>query len=265
METAMMAYFKWSVYIWQLFWNNGYYQYLLLAAAVYLLIFHRKKRSVRQALAVSAIVLAIFFFPLTAKVIVFCIGGSVYWRVFWLLPIIPVIALAATEFLRARRSKLTQTVLLLACCAAIAVSGKDMFTDGVYVRTANAQKVPDDVAQICDMIKAEAEKDGLESFRVMGDEYLSSYLRVYDPSVKQAYGRWGRNPVNNSCRHVYHLMKKEEPRKYRKIARLSRKGKCTFLVITVPDEKTKYIERYHYVEIGRVGEYRVYQLEETDQ
>lgn len=259
----MMAYFKWSVYIWQLFWNNGYYQYLLLAAALYLLIFHRKERSTRQVLVYSAIVLFIFFFPLSAKVIVFCIGGNVYWRVFWLLPIIPVIAFAATKFLRSRRSKLVQTVLLLVCCAAIAISGRDMFTDGVYVRTANAQKVPEDVAQICDTINAEAEKDGLDDFLVMGDEYLSSYLRVYDPSVRQAYGRWGRNPVNNPCRRVYHLMKKEEPRKYRKIARLSKKGGCDFLVISVPEEKTPSIERFHYVQIGEVGEYRIYQLEET--
>lgn len=260
----MMAYFKWSIYIWQLFWNKGYYQYLLLAAAVYLLIFHRKKRSTRQVLIYSAFVLFIFFFPLSAKVIVFCIGGSVYWRVFWLLPIIPLIALAATEFLRSRRSKLTQAALLLVCCAAIAVSGRDMFTDGVYVRTGNAQKVPDDVAQICDTIKAEAEKDGLDDFLVMGDEYLSSYLRVYDPSVSQAYGRWGRDPVNNSCRRVYHLMKVEESRrKYRKIAKLSNRGGCDFLVISVPEEKTPLIERFHYVKIGEVGEYGIYQLEET--
>ena len=259
----MMAYFKWSIYIWQLFWDNGYYQYLLLAAALYLLIFHRKERSTRQVLVYSAIVMFIFFFPLSAKVIVFCIGGNVYWRIFWLLPIIPVVSLAATEFLRGRHSKLVQTALLLVCCAAIVVSGRDMFTDGVYVRTANAQKVPDDVAQICDIINDEAEKDGLDEFLVMGDEYLSSYLRVYDPSIQQAYGRWGRNPVNRFCRRAYHLMKREEPRRYRKIAKLSGRGGCDFLVISVPEEKTRKIERFDYVEIGKVGEYRVYQLEET--
>ncbi len=260
----MKAYFKWSLYIWQLFWGSGYHQYLLLIAAVYLLLFHRKKRSTRQVLVYSACVLLIFFCPLSAKVIVFCIGGNVYWRVLWLLPTVPVIALAATEFLRSRHSKLLQTVLLLVCCGVIAVSGKDMISDGNYTRTANAQKVPDDIAQICDLINARADEDGLEDYRVIGDEYLASYLRVYDPSVQQGYGRWGRGVVNNSCRHVYHLMKKEEPRRYRRIARFAKKGKCDFLVISVPDDKTQKIERFGYVEIGMIGEYRIYQLKETE-
>lgn len=257
----MKAYFKWSIYIWQLFWGSGYHQYLLLIAAAYLFLFHRKKRSVRQVLAYTLCVLLIFFFPLTAKVIVFCIGGNVYWRVLWLLPTVPVIALAATEFLRSLHSRTAQAALLLVCCAVIAVSGRDMISDNNYTKASNIQKVPDDVAQICDRITAEAEADGLENYRVVGDEYLASYLRVYDPSVQQAYGRWGRGVVNNSCRHVYHLMKNEEPRNYRRIARFAKKGKCDFLVISVPEEKTQKIERFGYVEIGQVGAYRIYQLE----
>lgn len=253
------------IYIWKLYWNDGYYQYLLLAAAAYLLIFHRKKKSTRQVLSFSACVLFVFLCPLTARVIMFCIGESVYWRVLWLLPTIPVIALAATEFLRGRHSKIVQAVLLLLCCGVIALAGRDMLSAGNYTRTVNRQKVPDDIAHICSIILEEARRDGIaeSDIRMISDEYVASYVRVYDPSITQAYGRWGRNPVNKRCRLAYHYINRITPRRYRKIAKLSSRGGCNFLVLDIPVKKARKVERFGYVKIGQVGSYDVYQLEKS--
>ena len=258
----MRAAIEWSIYIWRLYWNDSCFQYLLLAAGLYLLIFHRKKRSVRQVLAFSALLLFLFIFPPSSKFICFCIGDTVYWRVLWLLPTIPVIALAATELLRGRHSRLAQAALLLLCCGVIAISGRDMLSAGSYTRTVNRQKVPDDIAHICNMIKEEAQKDGISEICMVSDEYVASFVRVYDPSIRQAYGRWGRNAINKAASRVFHLMRNAKP-KYRKIAKYSRKAGCNFLVLSVPKKKKlRKLKRFGYVKIGNVGSYSVFQLEE---
>ncbi len=258
----MKAAIDWSIYIWRLYWNDSCFQYLLPAAVLYLLIFHRKKRSVRQVLAFSALVLFVYLFPPTSKLICFCIGDNVYWRVLWLLPTIPVIALAATELLRGRRSRLARAALLLLCCGVIAISGRDMLSSGSYTRTVNRQKVPDPIAHICNRIQEEAQADGIREICMVSDEYVASYVRVYDPSITQAYGRWGRNAINRAARRVFHLMRQEEPN-YRKIAKYARRAGCNFLVISVPKKKVRKIKRFGYVKIGDVGSYSIFQLEEN--
>ncbi len=259
----MLNAIQWIRLAWTRYWGDGWYQYLLLAAVLYLIIFHRKKRHVRQVLIFSACLLFIFLFPLTAKCIFFCIGYTVYWRVLWLLPLIPVIALAATEFVRSRPSKVTQTILLLLCCGAIALSGKDMLSANSYIRTENRAKVPDEVAQVGNMIRAEAEKDGLSEICVMADDHIVSFLRVYDASILQGYGRALGGLMNGYCYFVFRLMREPEPLNYRRIAWMTKGSGCNFLVLHVPDDKLRKVTQFGFVKIGDVGAYSVFQLEES--
>lgn len=254
---------EWIIHTWEMYWGSGFYQYLLLAAALYLLIFHRKKQSVRQTLAFSFAVLFVFLCPLTARIIRACIGQSVYWRVLWLLPAIPVIAMAAVEFLRGRKSRPVQLLLVLVCCGAIALSGQDMLRAGSYVRTANRQKVPDDIANICNLVLDEAARDEVTEIRMAADDYVASYARVYDASILQPYGRWGMGALIRQNSRIYNLMHQPEPRNYRKIAKLCQKTGCNFLVISVPEKRKRKIRRYGYTEIGTVGSYTIFQLEDS--
>ena len=77
---------------WQKYWGNGFYEYLLAVAGLYFLIFGRKKQKAKELLLYVAVVLIIFFCPVTAWIIQKCVGGSVYWRVLWILPMTPLIA-----------------------------------------------------------------------------------------------------------------------------------------------------------------------------
>ena len=95
---------KQTVVFWENYWGDSLMMWLLLAAALFLLIFRRKKKSTRYLLLYLAAVLIVFFCPVTAKIIQKCIGELVYWRVLWLLPTIPVIAVALTEFLKERKN-----------------------------------------------------------------------------------------------------------------------------------------------------------------
>ena len=81
---------------WQKYWGNGFYVYLLLAACLYFLVFGRKKERSRILSGYIVVFLAVFFCPVTAYIIQKCIGRSVYWRVLWILPAVPLIAYAGT-------------------------------------------------------------------------------------------------------------------------------------------------------------------------
>ena len=72
----------------------------------------RNKKSTKYLIPYTVVVLAVFFCPISAKVIQKCIGSTVYWRVLWLLPVIPLIASAMTEFLKERKNKGIQFVLV---------------------------------------------------------------------------------------------------------------------------------------------------------
>lgn len=258
----MNAVMQWIATMWSYYWGDGFYQYLFLAAALYLLIFRRKEKSTRQMLLYSLAVLFLFLCPLTAVIIRACIGDSVYWRILWLLPTAPVIALAATQFLKARRSRLAKALLLLVFTGIIAVSGEDMFRSGNYYLAANYQKVPNEVAHICDVVNAEAEKDGIEQITLAGDETVASYVRVYDASIFMPYGRRKKGALTKASNTLYQAINAEKP-KYKRIAKYAKKAGCNFVVAAVPEKRIKRFQEYGFYEIGRAGSYVIFQLEEN--
>ena len=104
MKETIELIFRWlKAYV-----GTGWHWLLFLAAAV-LLFFLREASKKRQILAGYCIgILFLYFFPLTAWIIMkACIGTDTYWRMFWLLPVTPVIAyvlvLAVCREARARR------------------------------------------------------------------------------------------------------------------------------------------------------------------
>lgn len=252
---------EWLFSLWTSYWDEGYYQYLLLLSVIYLLFRRRKAESTRQSLICVLSVLVLFFCPLTVKIIRACIGEDVFWRVLWLIPLVPVIALAATEFLSKRKTKLSRFVLTVILIGVIALSGKSMFQAGRYVLVQNYQKVPTEVVHICNLIREEAEKDGLSEVRVAADDHLASYIRVYDASILMPYGRWAKGAFNAYDRALYNEIN-SDPADYDKIGKLALSKDCHFLIL--PDtgqDPSDALSAYGYSEIGRVNTYTIFQQE----
>ncbi len=110
MKRALLA----SLDAWQKYWGNGFYVYLLLAACLYFLVFGRKKERSRILSGYIVVFLAVFFCPVTAYIIQKCIGRSVYWRVLWILPAVPLIAYAGTCLIKkVGASRPRQYILLI--------------------------------------------------------------------------------------------------------------------------------------------------------
>ena len=243
---------------WNAYWGEGLYQYLLIAAVLYLLFAGRKTKE-RRTLALYVLLAGgIFAFPVTAEILHRCIGKSVYWRILWILPAAGVIALAAAEWIKGRRSALAQFFLVLLSAGLIAVSGKSVWQAVAYEEVHNYQKVPDEVAGICEIIRKDA---GEDEVRFASDDFVASYARVYDPSFLMPYGRAGRGAKMRASVLLYQEMTSASPN-YKKIGRLSRARRCNYIAVKITEESQKDILAYTgYQEIGTAGAYGVFRFE----
>ena len=154
---------------------------LLLLALLYILLSKEEKDKRRLFAAYTGIFAALYFCPVTAKIIMdYCIGELVYWRMFWLLPIPMILAYAATRIWNRQKSRALRVVL----------SGRCVYgSDGPFQKAGNILKLPPEVCWACDMMRGNAPEDG--EIRVTAPEELVSFIRQYAPDIKLAYGRRG--------------------------------------------------------------------------
>ena len=150
----------------------------------------------------------------------------------WLLPTVPLIAGGFTELVRRSRNRIVQVILVLVLTGVIAASGTGMIKAGNFERVFNRQQVPDQIAMICNRINED--REGKE-VRIAADEYTASYIRVYDPSLKMAYGRRGDGAVGKKARVLYKQITSEVP-DGKKTSSLADAVHCTYVVMVPPDE-----------------------------
>lgn len=95
-------------------YTNGSWHIILLAVALlYLLLTIKKKKENVIFIVFSLLFAGLYLCPYTADLIMKnFIGRSVYWRMFWILPSILIIAYAGALFISRFRAKGIQAVLL---------------------------------------------------------------------------------------------------------------------------------------------------------
>lgn len=253
----MKEIFQQTKIFWDNYWGKSLVMWLLVFSVLYLLIFRRHKKSTKYLIPYTAVVLILFFCPISAKFIQKCIGKTVYWRVLWLLPAIPAIAAAMTEFLKERKNKGIQFGLVLLAIAAIAYSGRGIYAAGNYKLVNNYQQVPDEVAAICEMVKKDA---GDSEFILAADNYIGPYVRVYDPSICMMFNREGRGNAGAGARRLY-LEINAPVFNYTNIGAVGKRILCNYLVVKIPNEQQKKeLENQGYQEVGTAGNYSLYRL-----
>lgn len=223
----------WTVNVWRMYWGNGWIPYLLALGGACALIFGKKKKNSLSLVLYSVFLLVLFFCPFSGRVIMKCIGKIVYWRVLWLLPTVPLIAGGFTELVRRSRNRIVQVILVLVLTGVIAASGTGMIKAGNFERVYNRQQVPDQIAMICNRINED--REGKE-VRIAADEYTASYIRVYDPSLKMAYGRRGDGAVGKKARVLYKQITSEVPDGKKTSSLAADAVHCTYVVMVPPDE-----------------------------
>ena len=220
-----------SVSAWKQNWGDGFLQYMLLAALLLLLVLTiRKNKDARMILVYACAALALFFCPFTEYVIIRAVGKSVYWRVMWILPTGIVIAYAFTSFLAMPKKEWIRIPGVIAILVIAALCGRSQREAENYILAHNRPQGAEVVAQSAEVILADA-PDG--EALAAADDYVASYLRVYDASIRMPYGRRADGALNKDCTRLYDLLPTpgSDPKA---ISDLAHGQDCTHLIVYQP-------------------------------
>ncbi len=132
--------------------GNGY---LLLGICSFVVLLCMGGKAEKMCLAGgTGIAGGVFMNPLLSNFIGQKVTGvDVYWRVWWIVPVYAVIALACVYLLDRLARRLIRTAAVLAAAGMIAWSGQFMYQENLYFQGfQNAYMLPDEVIQICNYI-----------------------------------------------------------------------------------------------------------------
>lgn len=236
--------------------GEGWHFYLFLAALLFLILNRKEKDNRRWLAGYSLLFLALYFCPVTAKIIMkYCVGDLVYWRMFWLLPASAVIAYGAVQICRGQKSRAAQGLAVVCTLVLIAATGKTPYigSDAPYQKAVNMQKLPADVCQICDQITGTL-KEQEKAVAVMPDE-LIGYVRQYDASIELAYGR--RSKLKKRRKRIHRQMNRENPN-FQKLIRMLRRSGVNYLVYLADEDQNRQIESLAFERVGKAGDYIIY-------
>lgn len=258
LKVTMTGSFDWIVLKWEAFWGSGYYQYFFAAALVYLIFAARKKKEAGWLAAYVLAALALFFFPVSVAVISYCIGADVYWRILWILQA-PLVICAAVTFLTRDKKRGVTAAIAVVFIAVAAFGGKFILTGDTYEKVHNFQKIPDEVAGICNLVRSDA---GDNEVLLAADDDIATYVRVYDPSILMPYGRRKGGARTKDAIELYVALSSAE-KDYGAVGELAKSQNCNYLVAYITSEEEKQIlNEKGYREVGMINSYGVYRLGE---
>lgn len=141
----------------------------------------RRVRFLIPSLLISIIIVNPWFYKYWDK-----LGLYAYWRVLWIVPIIPILA-SVIPSLAEKVEKSWIKTIVAGIGAGLAVLGGTFLyngSGGSFVEAANAAKLPDYVVQIADRL---LEVD--EHPRVIAQDPIGVYIRQYSGEIDSLFGR----------------------------------------------------------------------------
>ncbi|MCR5098232.1 MAG: hypothetical protein K6B14_04715 [Lachnospiraceae bacterium] len=234
--------------------QTGYFgegwQYPIFAIVLVGLLLLWRRRDAAIAALYTVIMMVVIYCPVTAKFLMSFMEGGVYWRMFWLLPIIPVLALGMVEFLplvvraavdlfkaddkKKKPISVIAVVLVLAIYAGLlAGGGRFVYQDGNVTWAHNPEKLPEEVIDIIDAVNADYEAAPVGEKRVAAVGTIVPFIRQYDATVLLAYGRSTIQKEDKSGKkaELYEQLTNAENPDYDRIAKLLKKTDTTYLII----------------------------------
>ena len=243
-------------------------QFVLFLLALCFLVFFKKNVKVYGRIRwYSYFVMAVMICPLTAVVIMdYLIGEEVYWRMFWLIPVPVVIAIAGVELVDMGKTQGQRRRLLLFVALLIILSGRWMYGGDTVTMAQNAEKLPEQVEDVCDAISADALNNQISTKKVVVPAHLLSYIRQYDATIEMPYGR---NGIKNDgyfpeeLQKIVDLMDADKPDYFLLSGYLKREN-CNYLVLGA-DKKAGELVDYGYFPVAQTQDYVIYRCDDLNQ
>lgn len=224
--------------------GTGYYCILFIAALLYLW-FTEEDKHIRILLVITPSIIQILFFIPYFYMLYNVLDEGTYYRILWLLPMTLVIAYSACRVIG------THLRLGVAVVGVIlALSGTFVYSSANISRAENAYNLPQEVIDICDMVKPE---EGKERVWAAFPPILVHYVRQYTTTIQLPFGRdsmvdsWKR--LDNPLFDLY--MSPQMP--VDELTKLSTDYYCNYVIV----EKEKGV-------IGEPGDYGLEYMGSTE-
>lgn len=235
-----------AVTVFQKYMGTGLVVIGFLAALSY--VFLNEKQKPRRILFVymPVMILLLFFNPVFAGIFFAKVGSEIYFRIWWLIPVIQVIAYAVVSVCERLQGR-GKALFAVTSVVLIVISGKSVYTNPLYSRAENCYHVPDCVVELCDAIVV----PGREVMAAFPRELLL-YVRQYEPGVCMPYGR---DQMGKYFSGFLTAMEQEEP-DAEEIAAYADQTGCHYVILSeekkLPEDARKlglelYAEKAGYV------------------
>lgn len=235
--------------------GSGWHMVLLVFAVVYIL-FQKQERTHRRLLAgYACLFTAVYFCPLISWFLTRFIGEFVYWRMLWVLPMPLILAYAMVKMWANRKYKWQRAVLLIIFAGSIVLTGENVYLaeGSPYEKAVNLEKVPESPAAICALINENREEGEHAMLAAPAD--MVGYIRQYDGSIEQVYGRRGK--VRPGGNYIIRQLSREKLQ-YRGLTNRLRELNCNFIALPEGESRIQRMKKYGFEKIGQVGSYVIY-------
>lgn len=229
--------------------GTGYYCILFIAALLYLW-FTEEDWHIKLILVIVPSVIQVLFFLPHFYMVYNKLDEGTYYRILWLLPMTLVIAYASCKVIGAH-TRIGVAIMVVI----FALSGTLAYTGVTMSPAENAYHLPDEVIELCDMVKPE---EGKERVWVAFPPMLVHYVRQYTTTIQLPFGRdsmvsaWKR--IDNPLFELY--MSPNMPAD--ELSRLSSEYYCNYVIIEKEKGTVGELTDYNMTYVGETENYTVY-------
>lgn len=164
------------------------YIYLLIPVCLIYLFFRNKMPAPRIFFIQGTLLLFfIYFCPISAMVIHFCLLNSVYNRALWLIPFVPLVCYTTAHMLLHFQGR-KRFGLFAALLLFIMTSGTYMLREPNFHKASNPYKLTQESIDTADFLP-----DGAH---VVGANWLVPFIRQYNPTITLVNDRWQRTSID---------------------------------------------------------------------
>lgn len=243
------------------FFGIGLYGALFLLAIVYLIVFEKNKEKKKLFLGHTFLFTVLYLFPITAYIIMqFCTGYSVYWRMFWLLPVTGLIAYVFTQIVFQCTERLKRALVMVIILFIVVTQGNTLYVSSNFKKSTNLYQMNQDTIVVADAIEEDAKAEGIAQPGVLMPNALAIGIRQYDANIRMPYGRDAirEEKVSKTAQKLYDLMNASslDPAS---LVYYAAPNNYQYLVYPI-GLKADEIGRAGYKFIKNVGNYYIYRL-----
>lgn len=229
--------------------GTGSYITLFILAIIYLF-FKEENREKRMFFVYFQILIFLVVFnPIFNKIVGPIFKSSIYWRVYWIIPLGITIAYAAVKLISEfSQEKVKRVVLYLSFIFVIMVSGKFIYTNVNYQKVGNLYKIQDEKVLVTQLIGADDE----EYKKAIVPETIVPYVRQIDASIELAYKREAYTYENHPITSKLHSGNTEE------IVKVAKEKGCNYIVVDKNIIKTAAFSYYGFELFNETPNFEIY-------